>query len=60
MSFNEIESAISNLDTSQQQQLLNDLPRLIKMKQESFLLLKVSEPSFEFWENTEDAIYDNL
>lgn len=60
MSLSEIENAIGNLDITQQQQLLTDLPRLINLKQESLSLLKVSEPSFEFWENSEDAIYDNL
>lgn len=60
MNLEEIENAISQLDRSSQQKLLKDLPRLIDLRQQSFALLKAAEPSFEFWENSEDAVYDNL
>jgi hypothetical protein len=60
MSLDEIEEAIKELDRSSQQKLLSDLPRLLDLKQESSALLKVAEPSFEFWNNSEDAVYDNL
>jgi hypothetical protein len=60
MSLEEIESAIRALDKQSQQKLLHDLPRLLEIRQNSFALLKVAESSFEFWDNSEDAIYDEL
>ncbi len=60
MSLEEIENAILRLDQQSQQKLLNDLPRLLHLKRENVLLLKVAEHSFEFWDNSEDAVYDNL
>ena len=60
MSLEEIELAIKSLDKSAQQQLLTDLPKLLEIDFESLGWLKVAEPSFEFWDNPEDAVYDNL
>ena len=60
MSLEEIESAIKQLDRKSQQVLLRDLPRLLDLKQDAIALLKISEPSFEFWDNTEDTVYDGL
>lgn len=60
MSLEEIESAIKELDRSSQQKLLTDLPQLLEFTQDSIALLKVAEPSFEFWDNSEDAVYDKI
>ncbi|MEK7249475.1 MAG: hypothetical protein AAB209_03530 [Bacteroidota bacterium] len=60
MSLEEIELAIKSLDKSAQQQLLTDLPKLLEIDFESLGWLKVAEPSFEFWDNPKDAVYDNL
>lgn len=60
MSLQEIENEITRLDKPQQQKLLSDLPRLIDLKQENLSYLKVAEPAFEFWDNSEDAVYDRL
>lgn len=60
MSLDEIENAIKELDRSSQQRLLRDLPRLLDIEPESIGLLKVAEPAFAFWDNSDDAVYDNL
>ena len=60
MSLEEIELAIKSLDKSAQQQLLTDLPKLLEIVFESLGWLKVAEPSFEFWDNPKEAVYDNL
>lgn len=60
MSLDEIEDEIKKLDRSTQQKLLKDLLQMLEAEQESVALLKVSEPSFDFWDNSEDAVYDNL
>ncbi len=60
MSLQEIETAIKSLDKSEQQQLFKDLPKLIELDRESIGWLKVAEPSFEFWNNPDDAVDDNL
>ena len=51
---------ISQLETDEQKKLLEDLPRLLKVSLDDLLLLKVAENSFDFWNNPEDSIYDNL
>jgi hypothetical protein len=60
MSLYEIEQAIKELDKASQRELLRDLPKLLELNPESYALLKVAEPSFEFWNNSEDDIYDTL
>ncbi|NPV86948.1 MAG: hypothetical protein HPY45_13185 [Anaerolineae bacterium] len=42
--------------------LLNDiqLPKQQSAEREENLLLKLSESSFSFWDNAEDAVYDRL
>jgi hypothetical protein len=42
------------------QQLLSILPKLLGISAEEFGWLKLSESAFAFWENEEDAIYDQL
>lgn len=60
MSLDEIENEIRKLDRPLQQRLLKDIVHMLGLDEESFALLKVSEQSFEFWNNPEDSIYDNL
>jgi hypothetical protein len=60
MSLYDIEQAIKELDRPSQQELLKNLPKLLDLTPDSFALLKVAEPSFEFWNNTEDSVYDDL
>lgn len=60
MSLEDIKKAIKKLDKKSQQNLLLELPKLLRIKPETFGWLKVAEPSFAFWDNEEDAIYDRL
>ncbi|MGH7453359.1 MAG: hypothetical protein ACRENG_18560 [bacterium] len=60
MSLEDIELAIKKLDKTSQQKLLQDLPKLLGISYDAMVWLKVAEPSFAFWDNEEDAVYDNL
>ena len=55
-----VEQEISQLEAREQKKLLEDLPRLLKIPVDDILLLRVAEKSFDFWNNPEDSIYDNL
>ena len=44
----------------QKRKMLAKLARLLKISPNDISWLKLSEPSFEFWDNPEDAIYDQL
>jgi hypothetical protein len=59
-SIQEIEAAIERLDVRQQIQLLHDLPAKLKVTPDELALLKNAESAFGFWDNPEDAIYDEL
>ena len=56
----EISDAIEKLDAKEQVELLRILPQHLKISPESVAWLQIAEPAFEFWDNPEDAIYDNL
>jgi hypothetical protein len=56
----EISDAIEQLDVRAQMQLLRDLPTHLKIQPDDIAWLKATEPAFEFWNNPEDAIYDQL
>jgi hypothetical protein len=56
----EISDAIERLDVRGQLQLLHDSPAHLKIRPDDIAWLKAAEPSFEFWNNPEDAIYDQL
>ena len=56
----EISQAIEHLDVRDQMRLLHDLPAHLKIQPDDVAWLKVAEPAFEFWNNPEDAIYDEL
>lgn len=60
MSVQEINKAIEQLDVPDQMQLLRDLPVHLKIQPDDVAWLKAAEPAFEFWNNSEDAIYDKL
>jgi len=55
-----VEREISTLHAEEQRQLLHDLPALLKIALDDMLLLKMAERSFDFWENPDDRIYDEL
>jgi hypothetical protein len=56
----EIGEAIQQLDVRDQVQLLRELPSHLKIQPDDVAWLKAAEPAFEFWNNPEDAIYDQL
>jgi len=56
----EISEAIEHLDVRQQIRLLEDLPAHLKIQPDDVAWLKAAEPAFKFWNNPEDAIYDQL
>ena len=56
----EIGEAIEQLDVKQQVQLLEDLPRHLKFSPDDIAWARLAESAFDFWNNPEDAIYDQL
>lgn len=60
MTIDQIEAVIARAKPQQQRQLLADLPRLLKLSVSDMALLKLAETSFEFWDNPDDAVYDQL
>jgi hypothetical protein len=56
----EIGEAIEQLDVHDQMRLLSDLPAHLKIRPDDVAWLKAAEPTFEFWNNPDDAIYDKL
>ena len=60
LSLQAVEHAIEQFPAQEQQKLLAELPRLLKISKGELAYLKLAEPSFQFWENPDDAIYDTL
>jgi len=60
MTLKTLEKAVQKLKPEEQRKFLRDLPALIRLSKEDFARLKAAEKTFSFWNNPEDAIYDNL
>ncbi|MGR3303287.1 MAG: hypothetical protein ACUZ8I_12400 [Candidatus Scalindua sp.] len=60
LSIKDVEESIEHFSQQEQQQILSKLLSTLKVSKEDLALLKVAEPSFGFWDNPEDSIYDNL
>ena len=56
----EISEAIEKLDVKEQVKLLQILPQCLKITPDDLAWTRLAEPAFEFWNNPEDAIYDEL
>lgn len=56
----EISEAIEKLDVKDQVKLLEELPQHLKIPPDDLAWSRLAEPAFEFWNNPEDAIYDDL
>ncbi len=56
----EISEAIEKLDVKEQVELLQVLPKHLKISPDDLAWTRLAESSFEFWNNPEDAIYDQL
>ena len=59
-SVEEILGAVRDLPPEAQQEVLTRLPSVLALSPEDLAWLRVGEPAFEFWDNPEDAVYDNL
>ena len=55
-----ISQAIEHLNVRDQIRLLHDFPTPLKIQPDDVAWLKAAEPAFKFWNNPEDAIYDEL
>lgn len=60
LSLPQIERAIERAEPEDQRRLLVRLPKLIGLDFDTLALLKLAGPSFEFWNNEQDSIYDRL
>jgi len=56
----QITGAIERLDLKEQFKLLQELPRHLRISADDIAWSRLAEPSFEFWDNPDDAIYDQL
>ena len=56
----EITGAIEKLDVKEQVELLRVLPQHLKISPDDLAWSRLAESAFEFWDNPDDAIYDQL
>ena len=56
----EIAEAIDRLDVKSQFRLLQELPRHLKISTDDIAWSRLAERAFDFWNNPEDALYDEL
>ena len=59
-SLKKIEEQIQKSKPEEQKRLLAILPHLLKISQSDLIFLKLSEKSFDFWNNPDDIVYDSL
>lgn len=55
-----LERGLTRATPSQQRLFLARLPRLLDLRPSDLALLRAAEPSFAFWDNADDAAYDDL
>lgn len=51
---------IKALSKNEQRELLSLLPKVLKLSPEDLLWARLAESAFNFWDNPEDKIYDEL
>lgn len=51
---------IKGLSREEQRELLRLLPKALAVTPEDLLWARLAEPSFSFWDNPKDQIYDEL
>ncbi|OGG52385.1 hypothetical protein A2851_05030 [Candidatus Kaiserbacteria bacterium RIFCSPHIGHO2_01_FULL_53_29] len=56
----DIEHAIEKATPDQQRRFLARLPHVLHLAPDQYARMKAAEPSFAFWNNAADAVYDNL
>ncbi|MEK7144564.1 MAG: hypothetical protein AAB794_01755 [Patescibacteria group bacterium] len=60
LSLPQIERAIERSAPEDKRRLLVRLPKLIGLDTDTLVFLKLAGPSFDFWNNEQDSIYDRL
>ncbi len=60
ITIDQVETIIAKAKPEQQRRLLAHLPRLLKLSVSDIAFLKLTEGSFGFWDNPDDALYDQL
>lgn len=60
ISIETIKDVIIKAKPEEQRRFLADLPHLLKFSASDLAFLKMSEESFDFWNNADDIIYDSL
>ncbi len=60
LTLQDVERAIQQFPPEQQQRLLAELPRLLRISGTDLVYLKLAESAFQFWDNPDDATYDAL
>ena len=59
-SLKKIEDVIVKAKPEEQRQFLANLPHLLKFSYDDLFWMKAAEPSFDFWNNPDDIVYDRL
>ncbi|MBI1813097.1 hypothetical protein HY285_05915 [Candidatus Peregrinibacteria bacterium] len=59
-SLRRLEKDFAAAPSEKQRLFLMRLPQLLDLSPTGPALLRTSEPSFEFWNNSDDAAYDTL
>jgi hypothetical protein len=59
-SVEDVLEAVRGLPPEAQREVLARLPSVLSLSQEDLAWLGLAEPAFQFWDNPEDAAYDNL
>jgi hypothetical protein len=51
---------IKNLSEDEQKEFLSLLPKALNLSPEGLLWARLAESAFDFWDNPDDQIYDDL
>jgi hypothetical protein len=51
---------IKNLSEDEQKEFLSLLPKALNLSPEDLLWARLAESAFDFWDNPDDQIYDDL
>ena len=51
---------IKSLSGDEQKEFLSLLPRALNLSPEDLLWARLAESAFDFWDNPEDQVYDDL
>ena len=59
-SLKQVEERIQKAPREEQRRFLARLPKILQIDEEDMAWLKMSEPSFAFWDNPYDERYNDL